>query len=213
MTENEIFEKWLLIKWIPTEANFIYGINDAWGIGEYYDTQEEAKDAMMAEIDTHQHLSACDIDEYGSFYGILYAERTEDGIYAFYFIKCCSDEVRQKLVECENYRSEIAMLRSAIDSKDNQINYRDDCVKKQRSMLKKYKDKLDSLHSERSDANEDDYRAKESYYTEVLKSKQHRIDVLEEENQKLVQEYIEIERALKQRDEILAQIRDVIYPF
>lgn len=55
--------------------------------------------------------------------------------------------------------------------------------------------------------------AKSEYWKEVLKSKEHRIDVLEEEKQKLVRECTEIEKALAQRDKMLEQIRDIIYPF
>lgn len=197
MTENEIFEKWLLIKWVYDETNYIYAREPVWGVGSYFDTQEEAKNAMMAEIDRHPHLSACNIVEYGSFYGILYVETTEEGVYGFYLIECCSDEVSQMQVECENYRNEIAMLRSVIDAKNKQINYRDNCVKKQRDMLKKYKDRLNALPTMK----------------QTIKVIEHLNDELAKENSELRKENEELQKVLAQRDRMLEEIRNIGYPF
>lgn len=57
------------------------------------------------------------------------------------------------------------------------------------------------------------FKRSETYHKEVLKSKEHRIDTLEDEKQKLVRECTELEKALTQRDKMLDQIRDVVYPF
>lgn len=46
----------------------------------------------------------------------------------------------------------------------------------------------------------------ETYYKEMIKSKENRIDELMRENKKL-------EKALAQRDRMLEQIRDAVYPF
>ena len=152
MTEKEILNKWFVIRWVFDDMNSSHEIDPVaikpnWGITDYFDKYSDAIDFVTSHVDSHPHESACTLSKLDSFRGELIIEETEERPFAIYFIAACANGESQARVELQNSRDYSTMLQNIIKNKDAYINYRDDCIKKQRSMLNKYHDKIKELES------------------------------------------------------------------
>ena len=205
MTEKEILNKWFVIQWVFDDMKSSHeiapvAIKSNWGITDYFDSYNDANDFVMSHIDSHPHESACTLSKLDSFRGELIIEETEERPFAIYYIASCANGESQARLELQNSRDYTTMLQNVIKSKDEYINYRDDCIKKQRSILNKYHDKIKQLESTLEHADE--------------------AESLKEENVRLVAELDKANRMIDaQRERIyklqenLNKISDIVCPF
>lgn len=199
MTEKEILCKWFVIRWVFDDMKSSHEIDPVairanWGIIDYFDSYGEANDFVISHVDSHPHESACTLSKLDSFRGELIIEETDERPFAIYYIAACSIGESQTRVELKDTRDYVKMLQNVVKSKDEYINYRDDCIKKQRSMLNKYHDKIKELDSALEHA--------ECFVT----GHKDEAETLIEENEQLVSENEYLKKVLK-------QICDIAHPF